>query len=62
VTVLLNNAPITVLNNNAILTPGDAGLYQMAVTIPTTLPNGTYPISVSVNGVTSPTLSLAVHN
>ena len=62
VVVLLNNAPITVINNNAILTPGDAGLYQMAVTIPSTLPNGTYSISVSVNGVVSPTLSLAVHN
>jgi hypothetical protein len=34
----------------------------MAVTIPSTLPNGTYSISVSVNGVVSPTLSLAVHN
>jgi uncharacterized protein (TIGR03437 family) len=62
VVVLLNNAPITVLNNNAVLTPGSAGLYQMGVTIPSNLPNGTYPISVSVNGVTSPTLSLAVHN
>jgi uncharacterized protein (TIGR03437 family) len=62
VVVLLNNAPITVVNNNAILTPGDAGLYQMAVTIPAGLANGTYPISVSVNGVVSPTLSLAVHD
>jgi uncharacterized protein (TIGR03437 family) len=62
VVVLLNNAPITVINNNAILTPGDAGLYQMAVTIPAGLANGTYPIQVSENGVTSPTLSLAVHN
>ena len=62
VSVLLNNAPVTVINSNAILTPGDAGLYQLAITIPSGLANGTYPISVSVGGVTSPTLSLAVHN
>jgi uncharacterized protein (TIGR03437 family) len=62
VSVMLNNAPITAVNGNAILTPGDAGLFQMAVTIPSTLANGTYPINVTVNGVTSPTLSLTVHN
>ena len=60
VSVTLNGAPITVVNNNAILTPGDAGLYQVGVTIPSGLANGTYPITVSVNGVQSPTLSLAV--
>jgi uncharacterized protein (TIGR03437 family) len=62
VSVMLNNAPITVVNNNAILTPGDAGLFQVAVTIPTGLANGTYPISVTLNSVASPTLSLTVHN
>jgi uncharacterized protein (TIGR03437 family) len=60
VSVLLNNAPAVVVNSNAILTPGDAGLFQLAVTIPSGLANGTYPIQVTVNGVTSPTLSLAV--
>jgi uncharacterized protein (TIGR03437 family) len=62
VSVQLNGAPVTVYNNSAVLAPGNAGLFQLGVTIPSTLANGTYPINVTVNGVTSPTLSLTVHN
>jgi uncharacterized protein (TIGR03437 family) len=62
VTVTLNNAPITVVGGVAYLAPGLAGLYQVAITIPATLPNGTYPITTTVNGVISPTLMLTVHN
>jgi uncharacterized protein (TIGR03437 family) len=62
VTVTINGAPVTVYENIATLSPGSAGLYQVGVTIPSSLANGTYPIVVSINGVTSPTLSLAVHN
>jgi uncharacterized protein (TIGR03437 family) len=46
----------------AYLAPGLAGLYQVALTIPAALPNGTYPITTTVNGVISPTLMLTVHN
>ena len=62
VTVLLNGAPAPVYSNIATLAPGYAGLYQMGVTIPASLANGSYSITTSVNGVTSPTLTLVVHN
>jgi uncharacterized protein (TIGR03437 family) len=44
------------------LAPGDAGLYQMAVTVPATLANGTYSVTASIGGVTTPVLTLTVHN
>jgi uncharacterized protein (TIGR03437 family) len=62
VTVMLNGAPIAVYQNVATLSAGSAGLYQVGVTIPASLANGSYPITTSVNGVTSPTLTLVVHN
>ena len=62
VTVMLNNAPVPVYSNLATLTATYAGLFQFAITIPASLPNGTYPINTSINGVTSPTLMLTVHN
>ena len=62
VTVLINNAPATVYQSVATLSPGNAGLYQVGVTIPASLANGTYTITTSVNGVTSPSLMLTVHN
>ncbi|HUB82157.1 MAG TPA: putative Ig domain-containing protein, partial [Bryobacteraceae bacterium] len=60
VSVTLNNAPVTVYNNSAVLAPNLAGVFQLGITIPSSLANGTYPITVTVNGVTSNTLSLAV--
>jgi uncharacterized protein (TIGR03437 family) len=62
VSVMINNQPATVYQNMAFLTAGNAGLFQVGVTVPAGLADGTYPISVTVNGVTSPTLSLAVKN
>ena len=62
VTVTLGGAPIAVYNGVATLTPGNAGLYQIGVTIPASLPNGTYPLITNVNGANSPTLMLAVHD
>jgi uncharacterized protein (TIGR03437 family) len=59
---MLNNAPVPVYSNLATLTATYAGLFQFAITIPASLPNGTYPINASINGVTSPTLMLTVHN
>jgi uncharacterized protein (TIGR03437 family) len=62
VVVMLNGAPLTVYQNVATLAPGFAGLFQIGVTVPASLANGAYPIAASINGVTSPTLTLTVHN
>jgi len=62
VSVTLNGAPIAVYNSSATLTPGYAGLYQIAVTVPTSLPDGSYSIIASINGASSPTMALTVHN
>lgn len=40
-----------------------AGLYQVVVTVPASLANGSYPILATINGANSPTgVILAVHN
>jgi uncharacterized protein (TIGR03437 family) len=62
VTVMFNNAPIAVYENLAFLTAGNAGLFQVAVTLPTPLANGSYPLSVTVGGITSAPLMLTVQN
>jgi uncharacterized protein (TIGR03437 family) len=62
VTVSINGAPATVYNNVATLSPGLAGVFQVGVTVPASLANGTYSITASVNGTTSPSLTLTVHN
>ncbi len=60
VTVTINNvnAPVSY----ALLAPGFAALYQIAITVPTSIPNGTWPIVASVGGVQSTnTVMLVVH-
>ena len=52
-TVTINNTPAIVYG--AALAPGSAGLYQIAIQVPTTLPDGDWPIQASIGGVTSPT-------
>ncbi len=52
-TVTINNTPATVYG--AALAPGSAGLYQIAIQVPTTLADGDWPIQASIGGVTSPT-------
>jgi uncharacterized protein (TIGR03437 family) len=42
------------------MTPGIAGLYQMNVTVPTTIAPGTYPLTVSIGGVTSKASGIVV--
>jgi uncharacterized protein (TIGR03437 family) len=37
------------------LAPGSAGLYQIAIQVPTRLADGDWPIQASIGGVTSPT-------
>ena len=52
-TVTVNNTPAIVYG--AALAPGSAGLYQIAIQVPTTLADGDWPIQASIGGVTSPT-------
>jgi uncharacterized protein (TIGR03437 family) len=49
--VNLGNTPVQVLG--AALTPGSAGLFQVAIQLPT-VADGTYPITASIGGVQSP--------
>ncbi len=52
-TVTINNTQAVVYG--AALAPGSAGLYQIAIQVPTTLADGDWPIQASIGGVTSPT-------
>ena len=52
-TVSINNVSATVYG--AALTSGYAGLYQVAIQVPTSLPDGDWPIVATVGGVSSPT-------
>jgi uncharacterized protein (TIGR03437 family) len=59
-TVTVNNFAATVYG--AALAPGSAGLYQIAIQVPTTLGDGDWPIQASIGGVLSPTGTiLSVH-
>jgi uncharacterized protein (TIGR03437 family) len=61
VTVSLNGAPVTVYAS--AMSPGNAGLVQVAIQVPASTPNGDWPIIASVGGVSSPTgIVLSVHN
>jgi uncharacterized protein (TIGR03437 family) len=50
--ITINNIPATVYG--AALAPGFAGLYQVAIQVPTSLGDGDWPIVASVGGVSSP--------
>jgi uncharacterized protein (TIGR03437 family) len=43
------------------LTPGLGGLYFLNVTVPASLTPGTYPVTVSIGGQTSPAAPIVVH-
>jgi uncharacterized protein (TIGR03437 family) len=50
---------VTIDNTSAIvygaaLAPGSAGLYQIAIQVPTGLADGDWPIQATIGGVTSP--------
>lgn len=69
VTFLASNAPTITVNNvqaafyGAALAPGYAGLYQVAIQVPTPLADGDWPIIATVAGVSSPTgVVLSVKN
>jgi uncharacterized protein (TIGR03437 family) len=52
VSVTINNVPAQVFG--AALAPGFAGLYQVAIQVPASLPDGDLSVVASVNGVSSP--------
>jgi uncharacterized protein (TIGR03437 family) len=57
--VTINGVSATVYG--AALAPGFAGLYQIAILVPPTLGNGTWPVVATIGGVSSPSgISLAV--
>jgi uncharacterized protein (TIGR03437 family) len=59
-TVTINNVSATVYG--AALAPGSAGLYQIAIQVPTTLADGDWPIQASIGGVSTPAGTvLSVH-
>jgi uncharacterized protein (TIGR03437 family) len=60
-TVTIDNVSATVYG--AALAPGFAGLYQVAIQVPTSLGNGDWPIVASIGGVSSPSgMVLTVQN
>lgn len=50
--VRIGGVPAPVLG--AALSPGSAGLYQINLTVPDSLPDGDYPVEVEVGGASSP--------
>jgi uncharacterized protein (TIGR03437 family) len=50
--ISIGNIPATV--SGAALAPGSAGLYQIAIQVPSSLTDGDWPIQASIGGVASP--------
>jgi uncharacterized protein (TIGR03437 family) len=58
--ITINNLAATVYG--AALAPGNAALYQVAIQVPDSLPDGDWPIQASVGGVQSPAgVLISVH-
>jgi uncharacterized protein (TIGR03437 family) len=58
--VTINNTPAAVFG--AALSAGSVGLYQVAIQVPQSLPDGDWPIRVTIGGATSPAgVLLSVH-
>jgi len=60
VTVTIAGVPSAVYGT--ALASSFAGLYQLVVTVPATLPNGDYPLIATINGTQAPTVTLTVSN
>jgi uncharacterized protein (TIGR03437 family) len=56
--VTVTVGPAAAVVYGAALTSGEAGLYQVAIQIPTTLSDGDYPIVATVSGAQSPASTL----
>jgi uncharacterized protein (TIGR03437 family) len=52
-TILLGNAPAQIIS--AVLTPGEAGVYQIAIQVPAGTPAGDQPLVAQIAGAASPT-------
>jgi uncharacterized protein (TIGR03437 family) len=59
-TVTIGNVPATVYGT--ALAPGFAGLYQLVVTVPSSLPDGDYPLIATINGAQTPVTTFTVQN
>jgi uncharacterized protein (TIGR03437 family) len=58
--VTINNAPATVYG--AALAPGNAALFQIAIQVPNTIPDGDWPIQATIGGAQSQSSAiLSVH-
>jgi uncharacterized protein (TIGR03437 family) len=58
--ITIDSLPATVYG--AALAPGSAGLYQIAIQVPTSLADGDWPVQASIGGVLSPAGTiLSVH-
>jgi uncharacterized protein (TIGR03437 family) len=55
VTATVGGTPAAVYTNAAALSPGYAGLYQLAITIPANAPDGELPVVASIGGAQTPT-------
>ena len=51
--VLIGGVPAQVVN--ATLTPGNAGLYQIAIQVPDGLTDGDQPVTIQINSIQAPT-------
>lgn len=60
VTVTLNGQAVPVYLNAAALASGSAGVYQVGITIPISLTNGSYPLVTTIGGLSSSPLMLTV--
>jgi uncharacterized protein (TIGR03437 family) len=58
VTVMIGNTSATVYGT--ALAPGLAGVYQVAIQVPSTLASGNYSLVATVNGVASTPVSFGV--
>ena len=59
--ISINNVPATVYG--AALAPGSAGLYQIAIQVPSSIADGDWPIQANIGGVSSPAGTiLSVHH
>ncbi len=54
VTALVGGIGAPVYDGTAVLMPGGAGLYQLAIQIPASTPDGDVPVRVMIGGVQSP--------
>lgn len=51
-TITVGGMPVSVVD--AVLSPGSAGLYQVAIQLPASVPTGVVPIQASIAGAMSP--------